>query len=154
MIRKHNVLPSFYVNALRIWRKCVQGENLVGIKYITDFFNDCGHPFSFTILVERGIKQKRCLQWMSLMKAVRSKLYKNYNNVTRVSQDVQFYVGQKNLEKCNAKEIYNHILSTEYDRELIVPSISKYINTEESVCWNEAFIRIWGRVEYSLLECH
>jgi len=169
LLTKDVAIPSFYVNILNIWSKYVKGENprtciiwynrhikieqkmiyysdffRAGIKYVSDLVNDQGHPFSFIKLVEKGIKQTKWLQWMSLIKAVKkSRLYKNHHNVTSVSQEVQFLVRDKPIDKCSAREIYDHLLSTDWEDDVTVPSISKYINRDDSFSWDEVFTRIY-----------
>ena len=114
-----------------------------GITYAQDLFDEYGKQIQFSVLMQKGIKKSRWLQWSSLVTSVkRSGLAKlpieiNTNTVSN------YYMGNHCLYKMNAKQIYNNVLAKHYDHEVCIPGIAQYVELDETLDWRLTFNRIY-----------
>jgi len=172
-----NCLPVFYKNALNLWHKTVQTEGSkkyliwynqnilvnkkmiyygdlykLGIKYVSDLFDENGKPLQFSLLLEKGIKKCKWLMWSSLINSVIiSGLCKH--TVEHVSLNTgNFHIGKYDLYKMNAKQIYSHLLVKHYDDKVTVPSIAQFLEINETYEWQVVFNRIYVCTKSSKLQ--
>ena len=163
-----NSIPSFYIKALKLWHRNVQTANSrentiwynrkilfdkklvyyddlqnIGIQHINDLFDEFGKPLQFSEMVEKGIDKGKWLNWSSLINCVKkSGLCKA--PIQRLSHKIgDYYMGNTNLHKMNAKQIYNHLLMKHYDDNVTTPSIYQFLEIEETFDWKAVYNRIY-----------
>lgn len=144
----------WYNQNILVDRKMVYYGDLhrIGIKYVSDLFDENGNPLHFSVIVQKGIKSCKWLIWTSLINSIiKGGLSKHSVKYVTLNAE-NLSIGKYNLYKMNAKQIYSHLLAEHYDDKVTVPSISQFLEIDETVEWKEVFNRIHHCTKSSRLQ--
>ena len=162
-------IPSFYTTVLKDWKRYVStsiprtcflwyNSDLeltgkfrlykdfynVGIKYVCDLFDEKQNAIPFCEWVKKGLNKGNWLKWFSLIKSIKlSGILTMYT--THKSKDVNFAIGNTELQKCKSNAMYCEIINQEYSNETVIPRIIKHLDMPENISWSQVYSRVFGQ---------
>ena len=113
----------------------------VGIKYISDLFNENNKVIPFQDQVNRGLPKIYWMKWRGLINTIKRNKVKL---VRYMPSEVTFVVRNASIDEMEPKDIYNHNVCLKYGNDTFIPPISKMMNIygEHDIQWDTVFVRI------------